>query len=1103
MTVMKTLLFAALGLVLSAVVGTAGYSVEPISTDDSAESILEQSGVSGGLIVHLGCGDGRITESFGRSGRFIVQGLANDPAEVDVSRGALRERSDYGRTSIRLLEGERLPYVDNTVNLLVVEDPLGTDQDEWMRVLAPLGVLMIRDESFNSAAAVNASAGINRRTTLKGRIGVKTGWRKETKPWPDNIDEWTHFLHGPDNNAVAEDSVVGPPRRLQWIAAPKHLRTHEHLNSISAVVSSQGRIFTIIDEGPVSAVIAPPQWRLVARDAFNGVLLWKQDLGPWEGHFRLFRSGPTDIARRLVAAGDKVYATLGYDEPVAQFDAATGELLQTYDASAGTVEILHEDGRLYFVLGEIDEEAWQEAASKFYPTPEPREKSLIAIDAASGDLLWRCDNEDTRSLLPATTALADGRLFLQNTREIVCLDASSGEKLWAAPRPVYTTRLSWSTPTLVVRDGVVLSADGSTGGVPPEARRGEDDVTWIMSDQDIRRHPMGDLVALDAETGESLWNGESLQGFCSPGDVFVVGDRVWAGAKVGTGMQTLDEALSLRSGEVVSVVDDRAPTGGHTKCYRNKATERFLILGGIGVEFVDVDDWSWTSDPWVRGTCQYGVMPCNGLLYVPSDSCACRPNARLQGFTAMAPAAPGNDGPSHSASYQDRLEVGPTFNTPLRNVSYDDAWSTYRNDYERSGATSSRVAPDVKPAWEASLGGKLTALTIGAKNVFVARKDEHTLYALDRATGEVAWTFIAGGPIDSPPSIAYGRVVFGCRDGSVYCLTEEEGELAWRFQAAPYDEMLVAHEQLESVWPVHGSVLIREGFVWFAAGRSSYLDGGVRLFAWELGSLSSGFEQCFDGHDVDAWTQFQPRGPGIVPNMMPGTIPDILSSKGEHIYMGWTCFNQSGELVPVQEPHLFSATGFLDDSWWHRTYWQYGSWMKGGFGGWPQAARQSPAGRSLVFNEHTVFGYGRTAYDPGNPNAVHAGHVGLVKDTYQDSGRVAHDQNPQRLFAAPLPGRTDAVITGWEVSTDILPRAICLTGDVLWIAGPDAQDENIGLARLSEALPGRLHALDATTGTISTRQELKAGPVADGMAAVEGSLFISCTDGVVRCYRER
>ena len=45
--------------------------------------------------------------------------------------------------------------------------------------------------------------------------------------------------------------------------------------------------------------------------------------------------------------------------------------------------------------------------------------------------------------------------------------------------------------------------------------------------------------------------------------------------------------------------------------------------------------------------------------------------------------------------------------------------------------------------------------------------------------------------------------------------------------AAPVDPRLVADGQCESVWPVHGSVLIEDGRVYFAAGRYSHLDGGI------------------------------------------------------------------------------------------------------------------------------------------------------------------------------------------------------------------------------------------------------------------------------------
>ena len=275
--------------------------------------------------------------------------------------------------------------------------------------------------------------------------------------------------------------------------------------------------------------------------------------------------------------------------------------------------------------------------------PPPRDKAIVAVDADSGRLLWKRDDHDTEEVMPTTLAVAAGRLFFQNTRQVVSLDASSGEMLWRAHRPVYTTRLSWSAPTLVACGDVVLSADGSTGGVPADARRGADAVEWIMSDTDIRRHPAGDLVAFCAKTGKRLWTSESLQGFCSPGDVFVIDGLVWAGANVAPGQSTLNVGLDLRTGEVKKRrTGDGPPVGGHARCYRDKATERHLVLAGMGVEFVDLADSSWTCDPWVRGTCQYGVMPANGLLYVPPDSCA-SPHRPLCRSSCSSPAPEGCD----------------------------------------------------------------------------------------------------------------------------------------------------------------------------------------------------------------------------------------------------------------------------------------------------------------------------------------------------------------------------------------------------------------------------------------------------------------------------
>ena len=101
---------------------------------------------------------------------------------------------------------------------------------------------------------------------------------------------------------------------------------------------------------------------------------------------------------------------------------------------------------------------------------------------------------------------------------------------------------------------------------------------------------------------------------------------------------------------------------------------------------------------------------------------------------------------------------------------------------------------------------------------------------MDDNTGQTEWTFTADGRIDSPPAYYKGMVLFGSRDGWVYCLRASDGALAWRFKDLP-DKLIGAFGQLESAWPVSGSVLILNDTLYFAAGRCSYLDGGIFVYA--------------------------------------------------------------------------------------------------------------------------------------------------------------------------------------------------------------------------------------------------------------------------------
>jgi len=290
-------------------VGTLPLAVPSVDQAGEAREILATSGVQGGLVVHLGGGDARRTAALQTSPRYLVHGLDADPANVAAARHSLREQGRYGPVTVDRLIGTRLPYIDNLVNLLVADDLGSISHEEVLRVLCPEGVACIRQNGQ---------------------------WTKLVKPRPAAIDDWSHYLHSASNNAVSRDTVVGPPRRLQWVGSPLYSRHHDRMSSVSAVVSAGGRVFSIFDEATPASILVPPQWALIARDAFNGVILWKREIDQWHTHLWPLKSGPAQLPRRLVASAQHVYVTLRLDGPLMALDAATGETVRIYEGTPAT-----------------------------------------------------------------------------------------------------------------------------------------------------------------------------------------------------------------------------------------------------------------------------------------------------------------------------------------------------------------------------------------------------------------------------------------------------------------------------------------------------------------------------------------------------------------------------------------------------------------------------------------------------------------------------------------------------------------------------------------------------------------------------------------------
>ncbi|MEJ2111629.1 MAG: PQQ-binding-like beta-propeller repeat protein [Acidobacteriota bacterium] len=907
----KPFMIAAVGMLFISSIIATGCSRG--SAEDQARRILETSGIQGGFIVHLNCGDGVLTEALKYNESYIVQGLDREEENVEKARHYIASRQDYGPISIDRLVDKRLPYTDNMVNLVIAEDLGNISKDEVMRILTPNGVLMTR--GF-------------------------WGWKKMVKAWPSEMDEWNQYLYNAGNNPVSKDTAISPVKHYQWVGSPQWGRHHDTTASMSALVSAQGRIFYIMDEGPLESVQLPAENYLTARDAFNGTILWKRPIPEWQDHLFPMKSGPAYLPRRLVARGDRVYVTMGINAPLSELDAATGKTLRTFEGTEETSEIIISEDTLFLVVGRPEKTTenftstttyvWdraEEARNEWAWNRKPAR--IMAIDTSSSKAQW----EKEYPVGPLSLSADNRSVYFYNGANLVSLDRKTGDENWRSA-PIETKKFDTAyAPRLVVADDVLVFSIGSQGFGPGTS---------------------GTMMAVSAVDGEKLWEApQPSSGHYSPEDIFVIDGLVWTGETAWMGPDTgTYTGRDIHTGQVKSQFPcDADVYWFHQRCYPSKATEKYILPSRTGLEFVDLEQEHWNINHYTRGGCFYGIMPSNGLVYTPPNACSCYLEAKLEGFGALGGAF-ASERELEKESEGNRLEKGPAYDLEITDDTVAGDWPTYRHDSSRSAYTRATVSADISAQWNTKLGGKLSSPVVSGNRMYVSKINAHTLYALDIATGDILWHYTTGGRVDSPPTIYRGRALFGSTDGYVYCLNAADGALVWRYRAAPIDRRMMYLEQLESVWPVHGAVLIEDDRVYCVAGRSMFLDGGMRML--QLNPVTGERISEIIMNDIDPVTGQNLHS--LIESLdMPVALSDILSSDGEHVYMRSQQFDLDGNrtFIGVRDvrdqagegAHVFSPIGFLDDSQYYRTYMMYGKSVKGGWGSWEVMAKITPSGR--------------------------------------------------------------------------------------------------------------------------------------------------------------
>ncbi len=1006
------------------------------------ERILAQSGIHGGLIVQAGCSDAALPLSLAKPPSVLVQALLRDRNRLEDVRGRIRDAGLYGRVSAQPWEGRFLPYADGMVNLLLVPDEsTELEPAEIDRVLAPLGTVWIR------------------------RDGKLTPHRK---PWPDDVDEWSHSRYDATGNAVSKDRGAGPPRFLQWEALPRWNRGVK----TSGLVSTRGRIFYILDDSHFA--VRGPTWSLIARDAANGIRLWRRQLPSWRGSRGGKKVGPAQVNRRLVADDNRVYVTLGEFAPVSVLDAATGELVRTLEQTGRTEEFILSEGVLVALVNPNTTASIRRGRG--------RDMRLVAIEPDSGKLLWE---RTDATIMPMTLASDGKQIVYHDGRVIQSLDLRTGKPRWTSPptgqKIAHREQANSDSP----------GAEKSTILLAPQFAP-----TLIIYDDVVAFAGGRQLNVLSSADGSELWRADyAPSNYSVPVDLFGFEGSLWGPDEKMNLWRPLDNNLDYNAYDPLTGEVKKSVTGKygfpfqHHRCHQMKVVGNTVIAARAGIEFLDTDTGEVAAHHWTRGSCYFGVLPANGRLYVPPHDCACYARAKLSGFMAMNSTPPLR---SAEIAEDSRLQRGPAYGKIAcgKAGTRSTDWPTYRHDMARSGRASTKLAPELLLGWQSQLGGKLTAPVVADNRVYLASTDAHTLHALDATTGEPLWQSTFNARIDSPPTIHEGLVLCGCRDGSIHALRAADGALAWRFLAAPAERLIVSRGQLESVWPVSGSLLVVNNIVYFAAGKSSYLDGGMRLYGLDphtgrkavdaaLSTLGPDGSETMDEQSVD------------------GFLNDVLSSDGERIFMRHQVLDWAGKPRPGRVTHLHGPDGFLSGDTTNRFVWTYApmytSPHQGAFYDLRLNRMLFPSGRILAEDNDTIYGFGENRYD--KPAAEPGGQWALFAAAKENDMPLDLSARDYRKLA--LAGKKSVRFHWWK-RLPIRVRAMVMTEEVLFVAGPLGSPLT-SQGALEGKAPASLLAVSPSDGSVLAKMTLPSTPVWDGMAAAGGNLYLALANGDLVC----
>jgi outer membrane protein assembly factor BamB len=767
-----------------------------------ARTVMQLAERDHGLCGIIGTGTPQVTElatDLAATGRMVVHVIALDASSVGQFEGAAQTRGLAGVVTAERLVVQPLPYRDDLLSLLIVPDAAqakaaGLTRAEALRVVAPFGCLCIRDGGE---------------------------WQITRKPVAPGMDEWTHNVHGPDGNRMSQDKVVSFPMGYRWHAGlPFNInnreRTENRYAATRGLAVTGGRCFAFSDSvienlgGAYLQGQGKAQY-VTARDAFNGMLLWRRKIGA------VYYGGLWYMNLAPFVAVDDIVCTSSEEGNLLVLDAATGETRRTIDTTYAPGDLLIDRGVIATATWKDGKQVGESKVNRYERRRMDSGIAEGAVEAYSlktGAQLWKHD------WLATSIRSADGVLFMVTREGPDMLEESRRFRRRGEEPPKDENGKLWS----------VAAPDFGGADVAQEHLRLDAVGAGVVSVIHSRDLGTDRVTLLSAKSGEVVLQ-ERGGGFpvLADGKVHLRG-RIYDPA---TGAE-----LSKSGG--ISI--------GSTVCTPSYAVNNMIVKnrgGGFAV------DGKYEVYGGARGACSMASVPAFGAFYTAQNWCLCSPQ-QISGFITFGPV---REVPSKDEMIRASAPVqGPAFGAATTG---DAEWPMFRYGPERGSACPATAPAGLDVVWQSPipappadtyatrnwaeyLNDPLTAPTVADGIAVTAAVDSHQVLGVRLEDGKIAWRFTVGGRIDSAPTLYRGICLFGSHDGFVYALNAADGRLRWQMRMAPNDDRMVSYGQVESPWPVIGSVLVADGVAYASAGRTQGSDGGlvVCAFAPETGKVA-------------------------------------------------------------------------------------------------------------------------------------------------------------------------------------------------------------------------------------------------------------------------